>query len=71
MEREEAKGQIGKLQEELEGTEDRWKEWAVKAVQTRAGKVMALERKKWQAKGKATLVETVNTASQTDHEPAV
>ena len=57
-------------EDELKGVEQKWKEWAEKEIQVRAGKVVALERKKWQAKGKALPIEVTTSASQTDHAPA-
>ncbi|KAF8448225.1 hypothetical protein BGX38DRAFT_1270437 [Terfezia claveryi] len=56
----------GKKQGKELDIEEKWKAWAEKEVQVRAGKVVAAERKKWQAKGKALSVETVSVATQSD-----
>ena len=47
--------------------EEKWKAWAEKEVQVNAGNMVATERKKWQAKGKALPGETVSIASQANH----
>ena len=56
-----------KVEEAEEKTEEKWRAWAEKEVQVKAGKAVSAERKKWQAKLKALPVETVMTATQTDH----
>jgi len=55
-----------KVEEAEEAVELKWKAWAEKESQVKAGKAVAAERKKWQAKGKALPVEKVNQLSQTD-----
>jgi len=62
-----------KVEEAEEKAEEKWKAWAEKEAQVKAGKAVSAERKKWQAKGKALPVEMVTTATQTDHiqEPTV
>ena len=53
--------------EEAEKTaEEKWKAWAEKESQVKAGKAVAAERKKWQNKGKALPVEKVHQLTQTD-----
>jgi len=55
-------------QKELEECEEKWKKWAEKEAQLKAGKAVSAERKKWQAKGKALPVEMVPHATQTQPE---
>jgi len=40
-----------------EKAEEKWKVWAEKEAQMKAGKAVSAERKRWQAKGKALPVE--------------
>jgi len=56
-----------------EKAEEKWRAWAEKDAQVKAGKVVSAERKKWLAKGKALPVEKVTIATQTDYiqEPTV
>ena len=60
------KAKENELKEIEEKSSTYWQEWAKKEVKSKAGKLVGLERKKWQAKGKAVPVEMVTTASQTD-----
>ena len=55
-----------KVEEAEEAAELKWKAWAEKESQVKAGKAVAAERKKWQAKGKALPVEKVHQLTQTD-----
>ena len=55
------------VDEAEEAAEVKWKAWAEKEAQVKAGKAVSAERKKWQAKGKALPVEKVTIATQTDH----
>jgi len=48
--------------------EEKWKAWAEKGAQVNEGKAVSAERKKWQAKGKAPPVETVDDGTQTELE---
>jgi len=70
--------QAGRIKEKLQAAErrveeadekadEKWRTWAEKEVQVKAGKAVSAERKKWQAKGKAVPVEMVTTATQTNH----
>jgi len=52
----------------LEECEKKWKKWAEKEAQLKAGKTVSAERKKWQAKGKALPVDMVPHATQTQPE---
>jgi len=54
------------VEEAEEAAEVKWKAWAEKESQVKAGKAVAAERKKWQAKGKALPVEKVHQLTQTD-----
>ena len=49
-----------------EAAEVKWKAWAEKESQVKAGMAVAAERKKWQPKRKSLPVEKVNQLSQTD-----
>jgi len=62
-----------KAEEAEKGAEEKWRAWAEKEAQVKAGKVVSAERKQWQAKGKALPVETVTIATKTYHiqEPTV
>jgi len=62
-----------KVEEAEEKAEEKWRAWAEKEAQVKAGKAVSAERKKWQAKGKALPVEKVMIATQTDYiqEPTV
>jgi len=51
--------------EDMEECEEKWRKWAEKEAQLKAGKAVSAERKKWQAKGKALPVEMVPYATQT------
>jgi len=53
---------------EMEEYKEKWKKWAEKEAQLKAGKAVSAERKKWQAKGKALPVEMVHNATQTQPE---
>jgi len=53
---------------EMEEYEEKWRKWAEKEAQLKAGKAMSSERKKWQAKGKALPVEMVPNTTQTQLE---
>ncbi|KAF8422236.1 hypothetical protein EV426DRAFT_706418 [Tirmania nivea] len=50
----------------VEEAESKWKQWAEKEIQVKAGKVVAAERKKWQSEGKGLPIEVVTSAAQTD-----
>jgi len=54
------------VEEAEKAAEVKWKAWAEKESQVKAGKAVAAERKKWQAKGKALPADKVNQLSQTD-----
>jgi len=62
-----------KVEEAEEKAEEKWRAWAEKEAQVKAGKAVSAERKKWQAKGKVLPVEKVTIATQTDYiqEPTV
>jgi len=53
---------------EVEECEEKWRKWAEKEAQVKAGKAVSAERKKWQAKGKALPVEMVPNTTQTQPE---
>jgi len=56
-----------KAEEAEEKAEEKWREWAEKEAQVKAGKAVSAEWKKWQAKGKALPVEKVTITTQTDY----
>jgi len=56
-----------KAEEAEEKAEEKWRAWAEKEGQVKAGKELSVERKKWQAKVKALPVENVMIATQTDY----
>ena len=56
------------FEEESRDCEEKWKKWAEKEAQLKTGRAVSAERKKWQAKGKALLVEMVTSATQTQPE---
>ncbi|KAF8428807.1 hypothetical protein EV426DRAFT_586136 [Tirmania nivea] len=60
-----------KIGDQLQICERDWKEWAEKEVEERTKKILVSQQKKWQAKGKALLVETVSVATQSDQVPVV
>ena len=57
-----------KHQKEMEECEEKWRMWAEKEAQLKAGKAVSAKRKKWQAKGNALPVEMVPHATQTQLE---
>ncbi|KAF8437313.1 hypothetical protein BGX38DRAFT_1283577 [Terfezia claveryi] len=52
---------------QLQICERNWKEWAEKEVGDRSRKIVVSEPRKWQAKGKALLVDTASVGTQSDH----
>ncbi|KAF8417881.1 hypothetical protein EV426DRAFT_621510 [Tirmania nivea] len=60
-----------KIGDQLQICERDWKEWAEKEVEERTKKILVSQQKKWQAKGKALLVEIVSVATQSDQVPVV